>query len=305
MNIAPAYPSQNDPHLWEVFKTDYYLNGSDALQKKVRYLSSLASYEYEQDKKNSWLEKYFFPRITDTELAGKVLLDLGCFTGGRITAWTERYKLKLGLGLDINPVFKIASEEFAASRGISNIQFTTAFGENLPYADNSIDYIISTDVFEHVKNVEMVMNECYRVLKKGGKLCTVFPQYLQPFEAHLGMVTKIPALHWFFSGKTISEAYMDIIKEREGSHWYAPENFPLDDWEKLFSLNGIKIHKFKNILSQQKWSVIDSKIKPILTDGRRSSKLPFKLLSSLLTPLAYIPYLNEYFVGRVNYVLTK
>ncbi|MEA5421447.1 class I SAM-dependent methyltransferase [Spirulina sp. CCNP1310] len=249
--------------------------------------------------------KNFFFRITETELNGKVLLDLGCFTGGRITAWTKRYKLKLGLGLDINPVFKIASEEFATSHGISNIQFTTAFGENLPYADNSVDYIISTDVFEHVRNVEMVMNECYRVLKKGGKLCVVFPQYLQPFEAHLGMATNTPALHWFFSGKTISEAYINIINEREGSHWYAPENFPLHDWERLFALNGITIHKFKKILSQQKRSVVDSKIKPILTDGRRSRKLAFKLLSSLLTPLAYIPYFNEYFVGRVNYILTK
>lgn len=305
MKMFPAYPDQNDPHLWEVFKTDHYLNGTQEHQRAVRYASSLASYEYEQNEEDSWLRKYFFPRITPGELQGKVLLDLGCFTGGRITAWSEQFRLSMGLGLDINPIFKIAGEEFAKSCGISNVEFTTGFGENLPYADNSIDYIVSTDVFEHVANVEKVMSECFRVLKRGGKLCLVFPQYLQPLEAHIGMVTKTPGLHWLFSANTICEAYIDIVNSRVNSSWYAPESFPLRDWEKLFSLNGMTIRKFKSILSKQTWSQTDSKVRPILSDGRKSKLLFFRIASAFFMPLALIPYINELFLGRVNYILTK
>ena len=104
----------------------------------------------------------------------------------------------------------MAGDEFALSRDIDNIEFTTDLVA-LPYEDSSIDYIIATDVFEHVKNVEIVMHECTRVLKEGGKLCVVFPQYYQPLEAHIGMVTKVPALHWIFSGETITKAYVEII----------------------------------------------------------------------------------------------
>ena len=68
--------------------------------------------------------------------------------------------------------------------------------------DNSFDYIVNFDVLEHVRDVEIVLKECFRVLKPDGKLLAVFPPFFQPLEAHLGMVTKMPALHWLFSGKT-------------------------------------------------------------------------------------------------------
>ena len=304
MRTLPSYPNENDPHLWEVFRTNHYLTGSAEHQKAVRYASSIACYEYEKNDEISLLKKYFSPRINASELEGKILLDLGCYTGGRLTAWKEKYKLKLALGIDINPIFKMAGDEFLEKRNVSGIEFTTGYGEKLPYPDNSIDFIISTDVFEHVRDVETVMHECFRILKKGGKLAVVFPQYSQPLEAHLGLVTKIPALHWCFRGKTINRAYRDIIRERMDADWYAPE-FPMRAWERLPSLNGITIRKFKNILSRQKWSLIDSKVRPILTDGRRSNSLFFKLVSATLTPFAYIPYLNEFFLGRVNYILTK
>ncbi len=306
MKMFPAIPDPFDPHLWEVFKTDHYVNGMPKHQKEIRYNSAIASYNSEQNREDSWLKKYFFSRLNEKELEGKILLDLGCFTGGRLVSWTEQYNLKRGLGLDINPIFKLAGDEFALSLGLDKkIEFKTGHGEELPYADASIDFIIATDVFEHVRNVEVVMKECQRVLKKGGKLCVVFPQYYQPLEAHIGMVTKTPALHWMFSGDTISRAYVEIINDREDADWYMPERFPLSDWEKLPELNGITIRKFKKIIDGQEWSRVNSKVKPILTDGRKSKQLKFKILSLVFAPLAHIPFLNELFTGRINYIFTK
>lgn len=306
MKCFPSFPKLDDPHLWEVFKTGHYLKGSAEVQRGMRHSSSLASYQFEQDVSTSWLAKYFSTRINPSELKGKVLLDLGCFTGGRLCSWVETYQLERGIGVDINPLFKQAGEEFAQSRGLENIEFFTGFGEALPFADNSIDFIVSTDVFEHVKDLRQVLGECYRVLKKGGKLLVVFPQYYQPFEAHLGMVTTLPALHWIFSGETIAKAYVEIVNERgEEAQWYAPEAFPLRSWEKLFSLNGVSIRMFRKLISQQSWLASDSLVKPILTDGRKANKPIFKILSSVIVPLAHIPYLNELFLGRVNYILTK
>jgi ubiquinone/menaquinone biosynthesis C-methylase UbiE len=306
MKSFPAFAKSDDPHLWEVFKTDRYLKGSSEVQRDMRHSSSSANFQLEQDVSTSWLAKYFCPRINPDELKGKVLLDLGCFTGGRLCSWFETYQLEKGIGIDINPLFKEAGEEFAKSRGIENIEFFTGVGEALPFTDNSIDFIVSTDVFEHVKDLQQVLRECYRVLKKGGKLLVVFPQFYQPLEAHLGMVTTMPALHWIFSGETIAAAYVEIVNERgEAAKWYAPEAFPLRPWEKLFELNGVSIRAFRKLINQQSWSASDILVKPILTDGRKAKKTIFKILSSILAPLANLPYLNELFLGRINYILTK
>ncbi len=306
MEIFPAYPDPLDPHLWEIFNTNEYIKGTVDYQRNVRYSSSLASYEWEKNNQISWIRQYFFSRITEESLKGKTLLDLGSFTGGRVTAWTEKYKLSKGFGLDINPIFQLASEEFAKSVNANNVYFKTGFGEKLPYESNSLDFIVSTDVFEHVQDLGMVLNECYRVLKKGGKLCVAFPQYMQPLEAHLGMVTNAQALQWLFSGEIIAEAYNEIIEQRApDSYWYRPVAFPLRTWEKLFSLNGTSIKDFKSLILNQSWTSKEYKIKPILTDGRKSEWLVFKVLSKLLTPFAYVPFLNELFLGRINCILTK
>jgi len=47
---------------------------------------------------------------------------------------------------------------------------------NLPYKDNSVDEIIATHILEHISNIIPLMNECYRVLKEGGKMYIEVPQ---------------------------------------------------------------------------------------------------------------------------------
>lgn len=306
MKLYPAYPEKNNPHLWEIFKTDEYLKSTEEQQEKIRYLSAKASYDYEQNEIDSWLCKYFFPRISGNDLSGKVVLDLGCFTGGRLIAWSQKYQLAEGIGLDINPIFKLAAEEFARDRKVTNCHFFTGFGEELPFKENSIDYIIATDVFEHVKDLRLVLAECNRILRPGGKLLCVFPQYLQPFEAHLGLITKVPALHWLFSPQTITTAYYELGQLRgDGARWYTLETPKLNNWEVLPGLNGISIRRFRKLVDNTAWKEKSVSVKPILTDGRRSKHIFFKLISRVIAPLARLPFLEELFCGRVNYILTK
>lgn len=54
--------------------------------------------------------------------------------------------------------------------------------ENLPFQDNSVDIILNIAVLEHVPNPEKVVNEIHRVLKKGGKVFSLFP-FIQGFHA--------------------------------------------------------------------------------------------------------------------------
>ncbi len=42
--------------------------------------------------------------------------------------------------------------------------------DGLPYKDNTFDEIICYRILEHIRNMKSLMNECFRVLKKGGKI---------------------------------------------------------------------------------------------------------------------------------------
>lgn len=47
--------------------------------------------------------------------------------------------------------------------------------ENLSFADDQLDLIISNDVFEHVLNLDKAFSECARVLKAGGVMLATIP----------------------------------------------------------------------------------------------------------------------------------
>lgn len=58
-------------------------------------------------------------------------------------------------------------------------------GERLPYADNTFDMVVSFQVLEHVNDPEKILSESLRVLKSGGILHFVFPNYNSFYEGHI------------------------------------------------------------------------------------------------------------------------
>jgi SAM-dependent methyltransferase len=46
----------------------------------------------------------------------------------------------------------------------------------LPLSDNSAEEILATHILEHIQNIIPLMNECFRVLKDGGRMIIEVPQ---------------------------------------------------------------------------------------------------------------------------------
>lgn len=57
-----------------------------------------------------------------------------------------------------------------------------AYGENLPFVDNSIDFVLCNAVLEHVMEPQKIIDEIYRVLKVGGKTY-IDIAFMQPFHS--------------------------------------------------------------------------------------------------------------------------
>lgn len=81
--------------------------------------------------------------------------------------------------------FHKATELLEANGLIPATQFLLpAFGENLPFADETFDIVFTTQVLEHVRDVERCVREAFRVAKPGGVVFIDVPNYDSFYEGH-------------------------------------------------------------------------------------------------------------------------
>ena len=161
----------------------------------------------------------YFGRSVKPWVAGDAL-DLGCSTGGRAVAWWERYRPTSLSGVDVDEVLITSARQFAESRA-APITFKVGSGEEIPWPDSSFDAILTFDVLEHVRSVEQTLAECWRVLRAGRPPAGRVPELLPPLEHHLSLVSRTPGLQYLFTGKTLIQAYREILDERgSAAGWY-------------------------------------------------------------------------------------
>jgi SAM-dependent methyltransferase len=141
--------------------------------------------------------------------------------------------------------------------------------ESLPFEHETIDAILSFDVFDHIQDVQRTLDECWRVLKPSGRLFVVFPSYYRPTEHHLWFVTKLPFVHYFFSREALIKAYCEILEERgTDANWYKRYPPNPEPWEKCQSINGTTLSQFRKFLDNNSWNTVVHSRKAIGTIGR-------------------------------------
>ena len=146
------------------------------------------------------------------------LLDLSCSTGFMIAEFSKFFGRVVGLDLDINAI------QFAKKKHlIANVEFICGDGLNTGFVQESFDVVICNQMYEHVPDAHLLLEEVYRILKPGGVCYFGATNRLKVIETHYG---RLPFLS--FMPKTLANWYLRIL--HRGNNYY----------ETLYSYWGLK-----------------------------------------------------------------
>jgi ubiquinone/menaquinone biosynthesis C-methylase UbiE len=126
-----------------------------------------------------WQHIYRY-RFASRFVAGKAVLDIACGEGYGSAA-LEKAGAASVVGVDIS------EEACAHARQKYGIDARQGSAENIPLPDGSVDAVVSFETIEHVEKPGKLLDECFRVLRPGGRLIVSTPNrdiYTEPDQSN-------------------------------------------------------------------------------------------------------------------------
>lgn len=117
--------------------------------------------------------------VSGTGMSGLTLLDVGGGPGYFATAFTEAGVRYVGVEPDPREMHAAAPRTGAPAG-----TFVRASGTALPFADDSVDICLSSNVAEHVAQPWRLGDEMLRVTRPGGLVVLSYTVWLGPFGGH-------------------------------------------------------------------------------------------------------------------------
>jgi SAM-dependent methyltransferase len=104
-------------------------------------------------------------------LLGETVLDIGCGAGMDLLLAARRVgPTGHAIGLDMTEAMRDRARGCASAAGLNHVEVRKADATALPFADASVDVIISNGVLNLVPEKEKAYAEIRRVLRPGGRL---------------------------------------------------------------------------------------------------------------------------------------
>ncbi len=136
----------------------------------MNYGYSSKSIKIELDKEdvpNRYSIQLYHHTATGVDVKGKDILEVGCGRGGGLSYVNRYLSPKNVTGVDLNKkAIQFCNKHY---KGTNNI-FVQADAQKLPFADNSFDVVLNVESSHRYPDVDVFLNEVYRVLKPDGVL---------------------------------------------------------------------------------------------------------------------------------------
>ena len=236
--------------------------------RKIRESFTLQAKNFESGNMNFSKQDYLSHTVTSLSLKGdEKVLDAAsgtCANGRSIAPFAGHVTC-----LDATEAMLAVGREEAAKKGLSNMDFRIGLVEEMPFADESFDVVISRLAFHHFAAMEKPFKEMSRVLKKGGKLAVIdmeaAPERLRDEEDRLEIL-RDPS---HVKNRSLSE--FKALYEKHGFTLIMEERTPipvsLDAWLALTKTPEDKADEIRTALSNELEGNGETGFKPFLKDG--------------------------------------
>ncbi len=160
--------------------------------------------------RNEWVRSHYdgppeqieeFLSAVGTSVAGKNVIDIGCGDGIIDLGVVNKLSPKSLVGVDVCQV-DIGNLNFTAQAHLGlthlpeNLSFTIGGQTTIPIASETSDLAISWSTFEHVRDIQEIMNEVYRILKPQSYFfIQIWPMYYSENGGHLWHWDPTPFSH--------------------------------------------------------------------------------------------------------------
>ncbi len=235
--------------------------------------------------RGEWQNPQFWRRFGgQPDFTGKRVLDVGCGHGS-MAIYVARAGAASVVGLDLNcRLIEFANANLIQNHGdvADRVTFLCQDLKDYP-EDETFDFILSKDSFEHILDLPGMLAEMKKRLKRGGRIYAGFgPLYNSPLGDHGYSQSRIPWRHLMLGEEG--------VLARTRARWPQLEIHSLGD----LGLNGLALADYERIFAQSGLTILS-------LQTNRSDKL----LSRLLSLPARIPFLREYFTFNLYVVLER
>ena len=153
--------------------------------------------------------QYFLPNISRYITPNDTVLELGCGPGGFLAAAAPMCKRIVGA--DISRGFVKQCQRTIDNLKIKNAKASFLPSNKLPFSDNSFDVVIMVDVLHHLDQIDVTLDEVYRVLKPGGNFLIFEPNKLNPA---LFLMCVFDRNEWGLLSLGSKKRYREVLRER-------------------------------------------------------------------------------------------
>jgi SAM-dependent methyltransferase len=211
-------------------------------------------------------------KLSDYCRTAEKILDVGCGEGSRLN--TLLPKNKSGWGIDIS------SDAISKAKvQYPNHRFQVSNGTKVPFADNYFDLVYSAFTLEHTTKPKIFISEMFRVVKPGGRVIILCPNYGAPNRR--SPVSDHPPLKKLFIGllkdfMPVNDLNWEIVIPKS-------EYLAIDDDTTVEPY----LHSLLLYLSSRKIKIIYASS---VWDQELSSLNPRKLVITLLGKMGIFPF---------------